>query len=237
MLDRKHKLLNSIIDEYIASAEPVGSGLLVEKYSLKVSPATVRNEMMELEKEDYIYQPYTSAGRVPTEKGYKFYVDNYEKKNKIASNIKKKLDELAMNKDDDEAMIKNIAKKIAQESNEVMIIAFEAMNIYYTGLSNLFSQPEFYEHRLVCNLSEVIDRMDEVIYKRYNSFKNSEGTIDILIGENNPFDRSCSSIIAKMKNKDKDILMCMLGPMRMDYAKNAGLMEYAKNLLDTKNSA
>lgn len=142
-----------------------------------------------------------------------------------------------MNKDDDEAMIKNIAKKIAQESNEVMIIAFEAMNIYYTGLSNLFSQPEFYEHRLVCNLSEVIDRMDEVIYKRYNSFKNSEGTIDILIGENNPFDRSCSSIIAKMKNKDKDILMCMLGPMRMDYAKNAGLMEYAKNLLDTKNSA
>lgn len=80
MLDRKHKLLNSIIDEYIASAEPVGSGLLVEKYSLKVSPATVRNEMMELEKEDYIYQPYTSAGRVPTEKGYKFYVDNYEKK-------------------------------------------------------------------------------------------------------------------------------------------------------------
>ncbi|MFH0853887.1 MAG: hypothetical protein V1891_00105 [bacterium] len=235
MFLRKHKLLNSIIDEFISSAEPVGSGLLVDKYKLKVSPATVRNEMMELEKEGYIFQPHTSAGRIPTEKGYKFYIENSLKNNRLSIKAKNKIkDVLEIENYDDK--IKNVAKQIAYESQELMIIAFKATDIYYTGISNLFSQPEFYEHRLVCNLSEVIDKMEEVIYKWYNSFKNSDETISILIGENNPFDRSCSSIIAKMKNKDKDILMCMLGPMRMDYGKNIGLVEYAIEILENSKS-
>lgn len=227
MLDRQHKLLNSIIDEFIRSAEPVGSGLLVEKYSLKVSPATVRNEMMELEKEGYIYQPHTSAGRVPTEDGYKFYVEHSLKGNKLGAKAKNKLKEVKGRTY--EERIKNTAKYIAYESHELMIIAFGAADIYYTGISNLFSQPEFYEHAHVCNLSQVIDRMDEVIYKCYNSFKNFS-EVDILIGKENPFDLSCSSIIAKIENKD--ILMCMLGPMRMDYGKNLGLIEHAKEILE-----
>ncbi len=96
MDNRKSRLLNSIIEEYIDSAEPVGSGLIVEKYNLNVSPATVRNEMMELEKEGFIYQPHTSAGRVPTEAGYKFYVGNSKKKKDLNSAVKKKLQEAAM---------------------------------------------------------------------------------------------------------------------------------------------
>ncbi|MFH0856999.1 MAG: hypothetical protein V1860_03820 [bacterium] len=231
MDNRKSNLLNSIIEEYIDSAEPVGSGLIVEKYKLNVSTATVRNEMMELEKEGYIYQPYTSAGRVPTENGYKFYAGNMDKKRDVNLAVKKKLQEILMQNDDSEVKIKNIAKKIAQESNEIMIIAFGAMDIYYTGISNLFAQPEFSEHRLVCSLSEVIDRMDEVIYKCYNSYAAETKGANILIGADNPFDRSCSAIITKFKPDDKDILMCMLGPMRMDYGKNTALVEYARDLM------
>lgn len=231
MDDRKSQLLNSIIEEYIDSAEPVGSGLIVEKYNLKVSTATVRNEMMELEKEGFIYQPYTSSGRVPTEAGYKFYVENSAKKKDVNNATKKKLQEIIKQEDGKELKIKNIAKKISQESDEIMIIAFGAMDVYYTGISNLFSQPEFYEHQSVRNLSEVIDRMDEVIYKCYNSNIANAAGVNILIGADNPFDRSCSAIITKFRPADKDILMCMLGPMRMDYNKNVGLVEYAKNLL------
>lgn len=232
MEDRKSQLLNSIVEEYIDSAEPVGSSLIVEKYNLKVSPATVRNEMMELEKEGYIYQPYTSAGRVPTEDGYKFYVKNSGNKKDINNATKKKLQEIVKQNDDKELKIKNVAKRISQESDEIMIIAFGAMDIYYTGISNLFSQPEFYEHQLVRNLSEVIDRMDEVIYKCYNSNIVNALGVNILIGSDNPFDRSCSAIITKFKHEDKNILMCMLGPMRMDYNKNVGLVECAKSLLE-----
>src|SRR4030043_1192300 len=83
MNERQKKLLNLIINEHINPAEPVGSGILVEKTGLEVSPATVRNEMADLEKEGFIYQPHTSAGRVPTEKGYQFFVDNFVEKREI----------------------------------------------------------------------------------------------------------------------------------------------------------
>ncbi len=76
MLDkRKKEILQAVIDEYINTAEPVSSGTLVKKYGLDYSSATVRNELAELEHIGYLDKPHTSAGRVPSEKGYRFYVD------------------------------------------------------------------------------------------------------------------------------------------------------------------
>ena len=76
MLDeRKKQILKSVIEEYINTAEPVSSGTLVEKYELNFSSATIRNEMAELEHEGYLEKPHTSAGRIPSVKGYRFYVD------------------------------------------------------------------------------------------------------------------------------------------------------------------
>jgi heat-inducible transcriptional repressor len=73
--DRKKQILQAVIEEYINTAEPVSSGTLVEKYGLDFSSATIRNEMAELEKEGYLEKPHTSAGRIPSVKGYRFYVD------------------------------------------------------------------------------------------------------------------------------------------------------------------
>ncbi|OKL49322.1 heat-inducible transcriptional repressor HrcA [Boudabousia marimammalium] len=73
---RRHNVLCALVADYIATHEPVGSKALVEKHRLGVSPATVRNDMADLEKEGYIYQPHTSAGRVPTEKGYREFVNH-----------------------------------------------------------------------------------------------------------------------------------------------------------------
>ncbi|MCR4962648.1 MAG: heat-inducible transcriptional repressor HrcA [Firmicutes bacterium] len=80
MDERKKRVLNAIIEDYIANAEPVGSRAVAKKYGLGVSPATIRNEMSDLEEEGYIEQPHTSAGRVPSDKGYRFYVDNLMEK-------------------------------------------------------------------------------------------------------------------------------------------------------------
>ena len=87
---RKELILNTIIKEHIKTGAPVGSGVLVENYKLNVSPATVRNEMMALEEEGYIMQPHTSAGRIPTEKAYRLYLENI---NEIKLN-KKEISEL-----------------------------------------------------------------------------------------------------------------------------------------------
>lgn len=76
MDERKKRVLNAIIKDYITHAEPVGSRTITKKYDLGVSPATIRNEMSDLEEEGYIEQPHTSAGRIPSVKGYRYYVDN-----------------------------------------------------------------------------------------------------------------------------------------------------------------
>ena len=68
--DRRLKVLSAIVTDYVRTREPVGSKALVERYRLGVSPATIRNDMAALEDEGYIHQPHTSAGRVPTQKGY-----------------------------------------------------------------------------------------------------------------------------------------------------------------------
>ena len=82
--DRKKRILQAVIDEYINSAEPVSSTSLVEKYGLNYSSATVRNELAELEKNGYLDKTHTSSGRVPSEKGYRFYVDELIKDDDIS---------------------------------------------------------------------------------------------------------------------------------------------------------
>lgn len=73
--DRKNKVLQAIIEDYVATAEPVGSRTIARKYNLGVSPATIRNEMSDLEELGYLEQPHTSAGRIPSDRGYRYYVD------------------------------------------------------------------------------------------------------------------------------------------------------------------
>ena len=84
MDDRKKKILQAVIDEYINTAEPVSSGTLVKKYNLDYSSATVRNELAELENKGYLDKTHTSSGRIPSEKGYRFYVDELLKEDNIS---------------------------------------------------------------------------------------------------------------------------------------------------------
>ena len=74
--ERKQKILSAIVESFIKSGEPVGSKALIREAGLKVSSATVRNDMAELTDRGYLAQPHTSAGRVPTEQGYRYYIDN-----------------------------------------------------------------------------------------------------------------------------------------------------------------
>ncbi|MGN1012466.1 MAG: heat-inducible transcriptional repressor HrcA [Clostridia bacterium] len=82
--ERKKKILSSVVEDYIESAEPVGSKTLVEKYHLNYSSATIRNDMKILEEEGYLEQPHVSAGRIPSTKGYRYYVDNLMKEKKLS---------------------------------------------------------------------------------------------------------------------------------------------------------
>lgn len=226
MNDRQKELLKIIVEEYIKTAEPVGSKLLVEKYDLNLSPATVRNDMAELEAENLIAQPHTSAGRVPTEEGYKFYIQKHvnleeelkeSEKDKIIKNIKTL-------KSETEEMTKNLAKILAEESGLGVFVGFGENNVFYTGLTNIFSQPEFQDLNLVHNMSRVLDHLDEVMAKMYHGVEDG---VEVKIGRENPFASDCSAVITKVKN----ILFGVIGPMRMDYQNNVKLINFAKKII------
>src|SRR5215472_692157 len=88
---RKAYILATVVYEYIATAEPVGSQTLTQKYNLGVSSATVRNEMAELEAGGYLVQPHTSAGRVPSDSGYRTYVDQLMQPEALAAEVRRRI--------------------------------------------------------------------------------------------------------------------------------------------------
>lgn len=225
---RQELILITLIKEYIKTAQPVSSGFLVEKYELDISSATARNEMSELEDNGYIYQPHTSAGRVPTAKAYEFYVKNYIVDKKSSVNSFKVLDGVFS---DSEEGLKKTAKAVAEISKNAVFWAFHKNDLYYTGISNLFIQPEFKQSEVVCDVSIIIDRMEEIIADIFDNLKTGE---EIFIGENNPFGNFLSSVILKYNHKNYSSVIGILGPLRMDYEKNMALIRFLKNKLENK---
>lgn len=228
MEKRKESILNIIIKEHIRTGAPVGSGVLVDKYKLDISPATVRNEMAELEEEGFIVQPHTSAGRIPTEKAYSFYLNSLKGKKLSDSDLK--LFEKLLS-DRDEKHMKQTAKEMARISGNTIFWATDKDHFFYTGISNLLSQPEFAQSDLIRHISLMMDRVDEIID---DMFDDMEYDTKVLLGSENPFGDFCSTILVKYKAGDKEGLFGILGPMRMDYEKNLGLADFINKKISGK---
>jgi len=225
---RKELILKTIIKEHIKTAQPVGSEGLVDKYNLDISSATVRNEMAELEELGFIAQPHTSAGRIPTEKAYNFYLENLSEKRLSEAEVKV-FEKLLAEKDEEN--FKQAAKAMAKISQTAIFWAFHKYDLYYTGISNLLHQPEFRETNLIYDISEVIDRVDEIIGSIFNDLKYGP---QILIGSKNPFGAYCGTVVAKYKLGDNIGLVGILGPVRMNYEKNLALVKFINNILMEK---
>lgn len=218
----------SVIHEYIKKATPVASKMLAGRGGFKISSATLRNEMADLEEEGYLVQPHTSAGRIPTEAGFAFYLANLpEEKLEVAGKEKKELERAARA---DKFPEKSLAKVLAELTDEAVILAFEKNDVYYTGLSNLFSKPEFHDQDLIQRIGEVVDHLDEIINE---IFEETKEEIKILIGKKNPFSEDCGAVVSKYRGKNKKVgLVAVLGPTRMDYGKNIALVREVKDLLN-----
>lgn len=223
--ERKKFLLETIIKEYVKTAQPVSSGVIVDKYKLDISPATVRNEMMELEEEGYIRQPHTSAGRVPTESAYELFLTDWlsDKGRRGLKETEQKT--LAQSFKHDELAYKQTAKAIAELSGSAVFWAFHKNDLYYTGLANLFSQPEFKQLDIVCDVSVIIDRLEEIIDEVFENLTENE---QVLIGSKNPFGNFLSTVLVKYKNNNQSGVFGILGPVRMDYSHNLALVEFIK---------
>lgn len=239
MNSRQEKILASVIEEYTQTANAVGSKILVDKYRIDASSATIRNDMVELEKNGYLHQPHISAGRVPTDKGYRYFVETLMKDKELTKKEQIRLqEELLKLKAKNTRLSRTTAKLLSGISGNLAISGLLGSDEFYDfGMSELLEQPEFREMDEVCRLAETLDYVDEMFDKIVGELK--EGETKIFIGEENPIKEisSCSMIVSpyKLKNGEKGI-MALIGPKRMKYAKNKSLMEYLKKILGSSTA-
>lgn len=224
---RKEALLETLVREYVKTAEPVGSLHLAERAGLDLSAATVRNELAELEEMDYLTQPHTSAGRIPTEAAYRYFVEHLARI-KGTDPLSKQKRGLSTSYADNElsdvfgarAGAIAAAKALAAKTHECVFVSFGRDDIYVTGLSNLFAKPEFVERDIAISLTAALDQLDEMVC----GLESGQGA-RLLIGEENPLNNNCSTVyLAPTAGRRVGVL----GLMRMDYEKVLNLLDSIK---------
>ncbi|MBU0670577.1 hypothetical protein KKF29_00285 [Patescibacteria group bacterium] len=228
---KKQAFLSRLIEEYTKTAKPVGSKYIVEKCKLDISPATARNYMAALEQEGFINHPHTSAGRIPTEKGYAFYIENFLKDKELDKKQADVLDKILKDKSvEKEEKIKNIAKHISEVSDQAVVLSLSRNSFFYTGISNILKKPEFAELDIIYGLGEVVDQLDEVMAGIHSQVRDE---VEIYIGKNNPFSENCSSILTSYHlDNDTRGVFGILGPVRMDYSKNYSLVKFLNQTIN-----
>ncbi len=234
MDQRRQKILEAIVEAFIKNALPVGSKHLTDTYNFKVSPATIRNEMAALEKEGYITQPHTSAGRIPTSRAYRMLVDAMKEEKKITQRAEE--DMLAIKK---EYYLKKTKQKLY---DTVSILASATQNVsfatvpdkqqcFYIGISHILRKPEFMaEPEKITKVIEILE------HDLSNLIKELEVTIEgsIYIGEENilPEFQSCSLLALPYSHQGFTGIMGILGSTRMNYAYNMAALKTAIQMID-----
>lgn len=222
MNTRQEQLLKYVIDSHIETGEPVGSTRLVEGYRLDISPATVRHDLLALEEEGFLMHPHTSAGRIPTAAGYRYYVNHLQSLPALSRDERVSLERARSQRE--EARLKELARTLALLTNETVIVAIGRNSLYYTGVKNLFTKPEFSAAPQVVALSELLDDMDACFDRLWNDITDEVTT---RIGMEGAFGTECSTISIRMS---PDTAYVLLGPLRMRYDHNMALLKEIQKL-------
>lgn len=235
MQSRQELILSLVVREYVDLAIPVSSSLLVEKYNLDLSPATIRTEMMELENEGYLYQPHTSAGRIPTDNGFRYFVDVLMQEKELTKREQNSLQvEMLKLKTQNKMLARTTAKLLSAMSGNLAVSrVVDSDDFYKSGIQKLLSQPEFNNLDSVSKMAEVIDYLDESMEELSGELEN-KSEIEVFIGKENPIDNTeeCSMVVSKYNLKSgEEGLLAIIGPKRMKYSRNVSLIDYLKKLL------
>ena len=232
LTERQSKVLNILVQEYIASAQPVSSQLVEEKYNLGVSPATIRNEMKVLTKSRYLFQPHTSAGRVPTDKGYRLFVDKLPREDSLETKAAKGLDKLIQERmADNFKFLSEFAKTLSEISSNFTILHILKKDLLWEGgWKEILREPEFENRALVFDFADFIENLE----KNIDSVNVNSG-IKVYIGRESSVPRAKNFSVVSTRIKfpeEGEVIVSILGPTRMNYSKNIGLLNSVIRLFE-----
>jgi transcriptional regulator of heat shock response len=217
--DRTGEILEAVIHDYIVTGEPVSSDGLFKRYDFGVKPATIRNELATLTKGGYLLQPHTSGGRVPTNKGYEFYVNRRLEARAARSRktIARFIDKL-----EEELHRDMLSDFVADFANRLGVLGVgydsHASSVYKSGLQDLMIE---LRHRHVDELFEIVGDFESMDQKLGGLSGHMKGEPAVFIGQS-PITKSAHlSVIADKYDVDgKEVILVAIGPRRMDYERN-----------------
>lgn len=234
LTERQIKILKTIIEEYMETAEPVGSQTIEKKYELGVSPATVRNEMVKLTKAGYLKQPHTSAGRVPTKEAFRFYVDQLmeEKKLSVADEVAAK-EKIWDARFDFDQLMREATRALAEQTRALAVAATKQGDVYHAGYANILEMPEFYDIDVTKAILSLIDEAQTLLGLFEKSF--GEEPIHLLLGEELGYEflEPCGMVFTHFKaGPKKSGSLGVIGSSRLYYPRIIPIVRYFGNLVE-----
>lgn len=230
MTERQQKILSAIVEQYAEVASPVGSSLMAKLFN--VSSATIRSEMAELERHGFITQPHTSAGRIPTDKGYRYYVNTLTEGTSLdlpAGRGERALASRVQSAGAPDRMIRNAVDTLVELTHNLGMATIGSQ-LYISGLSNLFGQPEFIKGVQVQQVAQLLDNLEPWLREAAPN-----EPLSVYIGQENPIGRAagCTLIISRFRSPFSDrSYIGTLGPTRQSYRDVMNLVSRAGQELE-----
>lgn len=230
MTERQKQILSAIIEQYAEVAVPVGSSLLAKVFD--VSSATIRAEMAELERLGYIKQPHTSAGRIPTDQGYRFYVNHLAENAELTSperRAERALTARVQHAGMPERTIRNAVDTLVELTHNLGLATI-GNQLYMSGLGNLFGQPEFIGGAQVQQVASLLDNLEPWLREAAPN-----EPLSVFIGSENPIGRSAgvSLIVSRFRSPFSDhSYIGTLGPTRQNYRDVMSLVAHTGKTLE-----
>lgn len=230
---RQVRILRSIIEEFIETAEPVGSDTVDKKFAIGVSPATIRNEMVYLTRQGYLQKAHTSAGRMPTPMAMKLYVNELmkEKELSVADEVSAK-EKVWNSRDHIDDLMRQATKVLADRSHALGLILTDDRHMYHAGYSNLLKMPEFYDIDVVRHVLTLIEEAS--LIEEIFETKSSENHIQLVFGQElgNKHLEPIGVIFMKVNSPTVHCTMGVLGSIRFEYDYIIPMMRYFRGVIE-----
>lgn len=229
---RQVQILKSVIEEYINTAEAVGSETLEKKYNLSVSPATIRNEMVRLTDMGLLKQPHTSSGRIPTPGALRYYVEQLMKAKdmSVAEEVAVK-ERIWDYRQQIDKLLREATRALAEKTRSLAVTATKEGDLYYAGAANILSMPEFYDFQLTHQLLATLDEFDFW----WQVYGRGDDPFDILLGDEVSALRmqltSCGFVYARFDTPHVSGAIGIVGPTRLNYPYVIPVVRYMGNLI------
>ncbi len=234
LTERQKTILEALIRAYVAAAEPVASSKLVRQYRLPYSSATVRSELQALDKIGLVTQPHTSAGRVPTGKGYRFFIRYLIHGDGVLEREERRLRVLGELADPFEFM-RGASRLLAELTRNFAVAGFPGeAHFYKSGIRDVLAEPEFSDHSLMQEFSSLVDHIEEELAREFDP--TDFGEPRTFIGRENPIRaaRRCGMIVSAYETPfGRESIIALVGPMRMDYEHNLALLKHVREIMNS----